>query len=215
MHKSELRPLFSKRSPDNSKSRYRRREVDCVVCFKLCWRPETDARLACKGRGRGRGGLTGQTQDFCTRKWSLFPLYVILFQSIISFSSAISKSSMIVAGNIHASWGSPRVRFVAACFLLGVNLSFLHSEKSKCSVRLLEMCLCFPVFGLSSNVPGDFFSEGVRVCWIRRVRENFDSRPEDDVLPENQSSEFKDDMLSRTSSISSSQLSAFSYEFKL
>lgn len=83
VHKSELRPLFSKRSPDNSKSRYRRREVDCVVCFKLCWRPETDARLACKGRGRGRGGLTGQTQDFCTRKWSLFPLYVILFQSMI------------------------------------------------------------------------------------------------------------------------------------
>lgn len=213
MHKSELRPLFSKRSPDNSKSRYRRREVDCVVCFKLCWRPETDARLACKGRGRGRGGLTGQTQDFCTRKWSLFPLYVILFQSMILYSSAISKSSMIVAGNIHASWGSPRFRFVAACFLLGVNLSFLHSEKSKCSSIL--KCVCVFLFLAFLRMFLETFSEGVRVCWIRRVRENFDSRPEDDVLPENQSSEFKDDMLSRTSSISSSQLSAFSYEFKL
>lgn len=213
MHKSELRPLFSKRSPDNSKSRYRRREVDCVVCFKLCWRPETDARLACKGRGRGRGGLTGQTQDFCTRKWSLFPLYVILFQSMILYSSAISKSSMIVAGNIHASWGSPRFRFVAACFLLGVNLSFLHSEKSKCSSIL--KCVCVFLFLAFLQMFLETFSEGVRVCWIRRVRENYDSRPEDDVLPENQSSEFKDDMLSRTSSISSSQLSAFSYEFKL
>lgn len=47
------------------------------------------------------------------------------------------------------------------------------------------------------------------------VRDNFDSRSEDNVLPENQSSQFKDDMLSRTSSISSSQLSAFSYKFKL
>lgn len=213
MHKSELRPLFSKRSPDNSKSRYRRREVDCVVCFKLCWRPETDARLACKGRGRGRGGLTGQTQDFCTRKWSLFPLYVILFQSMILYSSAISKSSMIVAGNMHASWGSPRFRFVAACFLLGVNLSFLHSEKSKCSSIL--KCVCVFLFLAFLRMFLETFSEGVRVCWIRRVRENFDSRPEEDVLPENQSSEFKDDMLSRTSSISSSQLSAFSYEFKL
>lgn len=176
VHKSELRPLFSKRSPDNSKSRYRRREVDCVVCFKLCWCPETD-------------------------------------DSIISFSSAISKSSMIVAGNIHASWGSPRFRFVAACFLLGVNLSFLHSEKSKCSSIL--KCVCVFLFLAFLQMFLETFSEGVRVCWIRRVRENFDSRPEDDVLPENQSSEFKDDMLSRTSSISSSQLSAFSYEFKL
>ena len=89
----------------------------------------------------------------------MFPLYVILIQSMILYSSDIPKYSMIVAGNMHSSWGSPRFGFVAACFLLRVNLSFLHSEKSKCSDCLLELEsreMCPFVFGLSSNIPGDF-----------------------------------------------------------